>query len=389
MGQAREAAQVLSQALEHFSGLGDPDALVRCLHALYVASLTTGVSLGDIEQHLKAARANFSGKADARLAAQLSFMQSGALIDRDPAHAAEFAQAMLEQALSAGDVWLEALAHRSCGACATRRMLIGQAKQHFARCAEITVAAGRTRDLARVRSWQVMIENRCANFLLAERYGADGLQAAIAADATDIRATILANLANTAVWSGDLDTAERRLQESLALGAERGYAQPSISSLLGEVLIGKGEICEGIRLIERAWESSSPQEDALGVQRVHVPLLLGLAYLAADRTPQADRCAQQIRAEIGTFEHYYIHPQVYLWSAAQLLSLCGYGEDASLFLQAAQRRRQEILATIDDAASRTWFCRFVFNEFIESGAMVDDPLHAWFLPYRARRATAV
>lgn len=389
IGEALEAQQILQQALDQLCAGDDADALVRCLHALYVASLTTGADLGELDERLKFARAKLEHEADARLTAQLAFIQCGATIDRDPALAAEFAEQMLEHAHSAGDVWLEALAHRSCGACATRRMILGAAQGHFRVCAEITIAAARTRDLARVRCWQLMVENRCGDFSAAEEYGADGLQAAIAAGATDIRTMILGNLANTAVWRGDFDTAQIRLSESIALGEERGYAQPSIASLLGEVLIAKGRLADGIALIERAWESSSPQDDVLGTQRVHVPLLLGLAYLAAGRTDEARSCAQRITSQRHAFETYYIHPQAYLWSAAQLLELCGCGEDAAEFFSAARRRKEEILATIDHPASRESFQRFIFNELIEAGVTASDPLHAWFRPHDARRATAV
>lgn len=388
VGEAHEAKRVLQQALHDLSDGEDPVALVRCLTGLYTVFLTTGDSLDELQARVNAARANLEQAADARLAARLAFIQCGASIDRDPQLAGEFAHAMLEHAQSAGDVWLQALAHRSCGACATRRMLLDEAQQHFLKCADITIAAGRHRDLARVRDWQVMLQNRFADFEAAEHFGADGLQAAIAADAADLRTAILANLANTAMWAGDLDTAEARLRESIALGEQRGYAQPSISSLLGEVLIGKGDLSGGIALIERASESGSPQDGALKAHRVHVPVVLGLAYFAAGRTQDGLRYARQVRSQIDAFETYYIHPQVYLWSGAQLLALCGYGDDAAAFLEAAQRRRHEILRAIGEAGSRERFCRFIFNQFIESGTMVDDPLHAWFLPRPSSRRLA-
>lgn len=388
VGEAHEAKRVLEQALERITLAQDPDALVRCLTTLYLVSLSTGDALGEIEDRVNLARASLEEKTDARLAARLAFIQAAATTDRDPQLGVQYAASMLEHALNAGDVWLEALAHRACGAAATRCMRLGEAWRHLRRSEEITVAAGRTRDLARVRSWQVMLANRCADFAAAESYGEQGVQAAIAIDATDIRTTIVSNLGNTAVWKGTLDIAELRLREALRLGAERGYAQPSTESLLGEVFVAKGNLPEGIARIERAWTTGSPQDDSLGTQRVHVPLILGLAYTAASRTGEAKRLAQKIRTELETFERYYIHPQVYLWSAAQLLSMHGFDEESRAFLQAAQRRREEILATIDDDRTRETFVRFVFNQFIENGTMAADPLHAWFTPYAAQPVTA-
>jgi tetratricopeptide (TPR) repeat protein len=267
-------------------------------------------------------------------------------------------------------------------------MHIGQAQAHFKICAQITIAAGRLRDLARVRGWQVMVENRSANFPAAQRYGEEGLEAAAACGANDLITSMHGNLANTAVWAGDLDTAERRVRESLRLGEELGYSHPSISSLLGEVLIGKDDLAGGTAIIERAFETSAPQDDALRTLRVHYPLLLGLAYLAAGREEEARAHAERIRTELPAFQTYYVHPQVYLWSAAQLLRILGYGDDARAFFDAAIRRRQEILETIDDETSRDAFRNFVFNELIERGVRVENPLHAWFLPYDAATAGA-
>jgi hypothetical protein len=262
-------------------------------------------------------------------------------------------------------------------------MLIGEARAHFKRCADITIAAGRLRDLARVRSWQVMIENRSGNVAAAERYGAEGLEAARSCGASDLMMFLRSNLANTAVWAGDLDTAEQRLHESLRLGEEMGYSHASISSLLGEVLIGKGDLAGGTAIIERAFSAPAPQDDALRTQRVHYPLLLALAYLAADRNEDARTFAERVRNELHAFQTYYVHPQAYLWSASQLLRMLGYADDARAFAEAARRRRREILETADDEVTREAIRRFIFNRLIEQGVQVRDPLHAWYLPYDA------
>lgn len=389
IGRMREAIPVLQDALCLLSGGGDADALLRCLAALYVAALSTGDRLDAIDEHIGAARARLGHRADERLSARLAFIQSAALVDREPAAAMEYSERMLEHARSAGDMWLETLAHRSCGACATRLMQLGRAREHLRVCADRTIAAGRLRDVARVRSWQVMLENRCGNFPAAEAYGADGLEAARACGAIDLVTSLSSNLSNTAVWAGDLDAAERRVREALRLGTEHGYAHPSLWSLLGEILIGKGDLRAGLQTIERAWEASSPQEDALGTLRVHVPLLLGLAYLAGGREADARACADRIRGELGAFESYYIHPQVYLWSASQLLRLLDFAADARGFSDRAQRRRDEIRGTLGDEPSREIFDAFVFNEFVADDVCVDDPLHAWFLPYEALKISAV
>jgi ATP/maltotriose-dependent transcriptional regulator MalT len=229
-----------------------------------------------------------------------------------------------------------------------------------------------------------MLENRSGNFAAAQRYGEEGLEAAQACGATDLVAFMHSNLANTAVWAGDLDSAERRLRESLRLCEKLGYAHASISSLLGEVLIGKGDLAEGTAIIEGAREALAPQDDATNTQRVHYPVLLALAYLAGGRTDEARTLAEGVRGELQAFQRYYIHPQVYLWSAAQLLRMLGYENDAHAFAQAARRRRLEILETIEDAVTRETFKRFIFNRLIEEDAQVDNPLHAWFLPYEAK-----
>jgi DNA-binding SARP family transcriptional activator len=385
IGEMRDAIHVLQEALSEMSGRDDPDALLRCLAALYMAAVAVGDERMEGFQHLvNQARVNLEHRADARIGARLAFIESASLIDRDPVAAAQVAERMLEHAHIAGDLWLEALAHRTCGACATRRMLIGQAQAHFRRCSEITIAAGRLRDLARVRSWQVMIENRSGNFAAAERYGGEGLEAARACGASDLVTFMHSNLANTAVWAGDLETAERRLREAIRLSEQLGYSPASISSLLGEVLIGKGDRSGGTAIIESAFAASAPQDDALRTNRVHYPLLLALAYLAAGRDADSRTYAEGIRGELEAFECYYVHPQVYLWSAAQLLRMLGYDDDAQLFADAARRRRLEILETIEDAVTRDTFKRFIFNRLIEEGTQVDNPLHAWFLPYEAK-----
>ena len=385
VGEVHDAKAVLGQALERLSNGNDADALLRCLSALYIVTLSTGEPLDELERQVAAARANLEHRVDARVSARLEFIQSASIMDRDPARAASFAALMLEHARNAGDVWLEALAHRAGGACATRLMQLGSARAHFNRSAEITIAAGRLRDLARLRSWQVMLENRCANFAAANRYGQEGLEAAHASGAADLIASIHGNLANTAVWAGDLDAAEAHLCESLHLGEQRGFVHPSISSLLGEVLVGKGDLDAGIQTIERAREASAPQDDALGTLRVHYPLLLAIAYAAAGREGDARRCAQGIRGELTAFRSYYIHPQIYLWSAGQLLALLGYEESAA-FLDAARGRKEAIAATIGDETSRATFGDFIFNRLIDRNARVENPLHAWFLPYEARAA---
>lgn len=382
VGEVHEAKAVLARALDALGMGGDPDEVLRCLIALYVVYLSTGDPLDELERRVSGVRANLEHRTDARVAARLAFMQSASVMDRDPAQAAQFAQQMLEHAQNAGDVWLEALAHRAAGASAARLMRIGPAQRHLRRCAEITVAAGRLRDLARVRAWQVMVENRCANFAAATRYGEEGLEAARACGAVDLIASFHANLANTAVWEGDLETAESRLRESLRLGEERGFVHPSISSLLGEVFVAKGALAEGTAIIEQAWRASSPQDDALCSLRVHYPLLLGTAYAAARRMDEAHAMAQRIRGELPAFRSYYVHPQMYLWSAGQLLALLGY-EEAPAFLHEARARKDEILQTIDDEPSRQAFGAFVFNRLIDDGVRVEQPLHAWFLPFAA------
>lgn len=379
VGEVRDARAVLGRALEQLAGADDADALLRCLIALYVVGLSTGEPLEELERRVSAARANLEHRADARVSARLAFIGSAAVIDRDPARAAELAAVMLEHARNAGDVWLQALAHRACGASATRLMLLGCARRQLGRCAEITIAAGRLRDLARVRSWQVMVENRCANFAAANRYGEEGLEAARAAGAADLVASIHGNLANTAVWARDLDTAEEHLRHALRIGQERGFVHPSISSLLGEVLVAKGDLDAGIATIERAYEACAPQDDALGTLRVHYPLLLAIAYAAAGRDDAARAFAQRIRGQIAAFSSYYINPHIYLWSAGQLLAMLGY-EESPAFLDAARKRKEEIAASIDDEISRATFRGFVFNRLIEERVRVDNPLHAWFSP---------
>ncbi len=233
IGSLAEATKLLQKALEAFTGGSDVEALLRCLTALYAAALRAGHPLDALDEQIGRARANLERHADARVAARLCHVHSGVLLDRDPAAAHAAGLEMLEHARTAGDRWLEALAHRSIGAAATRRMLIGQAQQHFARSAEISVMAGRLRDVALVRNWQIMAENRCANFVAAAAFGKEGLDTARTCGADDAAASILANLSNTAVWARDLDTAEQNLRESLRMGEERAYAQASIKSLSG------------------------------------------------------------------------------------------------------------------------------------------------------------
>ncbi len=80
------------------------------------------------------------------------------------------------------------------------------------------------------------------------------------------------------------------------------------------------------------------------------------------------------------FRTYYIHPQVYLWSASQLLRLLGYADEAPAFAGAAQERREEIRRSLTDEVSKRTFDAFVFNRLIETDANVSEPLSAWYLP---------
>ncbi len=209
VGEVRQAKHALQRALDDLSMTHDVEALLRCLTALYVATLSSGDPIEDLQERVQQVGAKIERNADDRISARLAFIHAGALLDRDPEAAYEVSERMLEHARSAGDFWLEALAHRSIGACATRRMLITDAQRHLRVSADLTLMAGRLRDLARVRSWQIMVENRAANFAAASAFGQEGLEAAQACGAIDVAASILANLSNTAVWAGDLTSAER------------------------------------------------------------------------------------------------------------------------------------------------------------------------------------
>lgn len=381
-GDFVQAREPLQRALAAYSDGRDSDALLRCLTALFIVANLGGSqsALDEIREQIRRTRASLAPQADARLNARLMQAQSAALLDRDPVAAHEVAVAMLEHTQDANDLWLESRAHLLVGACAARRMLLGEAQSHLRRSAEIEAIVGRHREIARVRSWQVMVENRCADFESARLLGNDGLEAARACEAWDLIYSILGNLANTAVWAGDLQTARNNLTESLRLGEQRGYDNSSQQSLLGEVEIGLGNLDRGVRLLEQARDAAAPQSRALSVHRVHLPLLLGLAYLARGRENDARICAESIRSEIDAFACYYVHPQMHLWSAAQFLRMLGYRESES-FARAARIRLTEIAATIDDERTRTRFQDFVFNRLIAANAETQDPLKAWYLPY--------
>lgn len=381
-GEFQQARPPLQRALAAYSDGRDSDALLRCLTALFIAAnlSESQAALDEIREQIRQTRASLAPQADARLSARLTQAQAAALLDRDPIAAHEAALAMLEHTQDANDLWLESRAHLLVGACATRRMRLGEARRHLQRSAEIEGMIGRHREIARVRSWQVMVENRCADFESARAFGNDGLEAARACDASDIIYNIEANLANTAVWAGDLETARHNLLESLRLGEQRGYERSAQESLLGEVEIGLGNLEAGLQLLERARDAAAPQSRSLAVHRVHLPLLLGLAYLALDRDTDARACAETIRDELDTFAAYYVHPQIHLWSAAQFLRMLGYAESEH-FALAARTRYEDILTTIDDERTRGCFKDFVFNRFIAANAETADPLKAWYLPY--------
>ncbi len=383
-GEVHEAKTTLQKALGMLTRDGDLEGTLRCLAALYAVSLTAGEPLEQITADVESARVQLGGSVDARIRARLAFIECGALLDRDPAAAQQSGETMLQCAKDAGDIWLEALAHRSIGAAATRRMLISLAQSHLRRSAEITTLTGRLRDLSKVRNWQLMCENRCADFDKAVEYGMEGLAAARACDARDMAASIQANLANTMVWSGDLERADSFLAGALATLEQQRIATSSALSLAGEIRVGQGKLGAGIALMEQAAGMPSPQYDALGAGAVHKPLILGLAYAAANRIDEAQRCAQAIRLRRTQFESYYIHPQVYLWSAGQLLRMLGYDAESREFTKAAVRRRNEIRLNIADQRSLDAFERFIFNRLIEEAVDVSDPLHAWFTPYAAR-----
>ncbi len=389
-GEVRAAKTALASALEQLSGEPDVEAIVRCLTTLYTVALECGDPLEECKRACKP-YARISSRAPTRGLVQdwPSCMRAhcSTAIRQPPSRPRPVCSNMRSVQTT---FWLEALAHRSLGASAARQMLIGPAQRHLRRSAEITVMAGRLRDLARVRVWQLLVENRSADFTAARSFGELGIEAAQRCGAVDLLCSCLSNLANTAVWSGDIDGAERNLRESLRVGGERGYAQPSTLSLLGEVTIRQGKIAEGIALIENARNASSPQDVALGVTRVHHPLLLGLVYLAQGREADARRHAEIVRGELAAYRSYYVHPQMYLWSASQLLAMLGYDEDASAFAQAARGRREEILHTIEDEGSRRAFRAFVFNRLIETDAHACGPLQAWYVPQALNReVTAV
>lgn len=388
IGDSQGAREPLEQALTIFSRGAETEPLVRAVTALYITALNSGEPLDDLFARTERMRERVGGTGDARVLARLEHLHSGVLLDRDAVSAQDAAERMLHHAREAGDLWLEALAHRSAAACAARRMSIGEAQEHLRRASEIIVASGRQREIARTLGWQTMTENRCGNFEAARAFGEEALRAARACDAQDLVAATLGNLSNAAVWSGDYERAETLLRESLAVSARSGYTPPSVQSLLGEVLVGTGRTAEGIALIEDARRRSSPQDDLLGTQRIHFPLLLGLAYLATGREREARELAAALLPLRTAMSAYYIHPQVYLWATAQLLRFADFEDDAATFARDARRRRATVLATIrsDDKVSRRAFRGFIFNRLIAENAEAAGPLEAWYTPFAERRS---
>lgn len=244
LGDVRGSRESLERALSFFASSGDVEQLLRTITALYVVALGSGTRLEDLQERAVRMRESLGERADSRVCARLEYLHCGVLLDLDPSAAQRAAEEMLSHARDAGDLVLHALAHRCIGAAAVRRMRISEAQSHLRRSAEMTVISGRRGETAKTRSWQLMAENRCANFEVARAFGDQALGEARACDALDLVPGILGNLSNAAVWDGDSETAERLLRESITQGERAGYAQPSIQSLLGEVLVGTGRLAE-------------------------------------------------------------------------------------------------------------------------------------------------
>lgn len=283
---------------------------------------------------------------------------------------------------------MEALAHRMMGASAVRCLRIGEARMHLRRCEQLISLTSRSRDLAIVRTWQMLAEDACSNFSAAIAIGEDALDSARAAGAADLIVWAQLNLASIQARTGDRAASRSRIGDALRLADEHGFAgiRSGLLGLLGEMAIAEGSFEQGFALIEESTERTACDDPAV---LVHLPVVLGLASAAARRDEEARTWAKAVRGRREVFESFYYHPHLYLWSAAQLLSLLGYADDARAFLLAARRRRDEIAETLDDAISRETFERFEVNRLIAAAepAWIDDPLQA--LPISAARHTTL
>ncbi len=378
-GELRASLEPLRAALEFYSKHGKIEAAIRTIAVLYATSIYLGEPVEFFERELESVRERVSSAADARIRGRLAQLRSGALLDKDPGAAYAAALEVLAFADETDDLALCTAGHRAAAASSIRQMELGKALRHLRECEELVTTNGRPRDLAHVRSWQVLYENRCGGFDRAIALGEEGIAIADRARALELRTIIESNIAISLKWSHRLDRAEAAISSAIYANETLSRRSSSMLSVLAEIRIAKGFLDEGIALLEESVRIRLPQSDALGVASVHEPLVLGLAYVAAGRTKDAKRCAGRILSAMDRYEAYYFHPQAYLWAASRFLSFFGYAE-AEEFRAAARRRYSAILAGIDDADAQRSFRDFVFNRLIVEDVRVEDPHCVWFSP---------
>ncbi len=382
-GEHERAFAELKDAQRLFQERGDVQGALASYTSWLDASISRGVltprmidEIGEIDER----------DGDPRTAALLAFARGRALFNYNPTAAYAAGEQMLASARVAEDRWLEALAHRTMGCSAAHLNRFSTADGHLRRAADLILASGQPFHVASVRYHQMQLANRAAWMDGASAFATDLLAAARACGSIDMEVRCLSNLAEAEIAAGELEMAHERMAP-LHERAHRyglGGVLPAIATVLGGLQVRFESPERGINTLLAAREMSR----RFDVGCAHYLPLLGLAYLCAGDTSNAQACAGELRGCLSEIRGGYFIPQSYLWSSAQLFHFVGEREHAAIFAQAAYERYTEMLATFEAGPMRDAFLAYRFNRAIvalhEHDAWAPDPLHSWFACWDVR-----
>jgi DNA-binding SARP family transcriptional activator len=383
-GDYAGAAGQLREAREAFMACGDTQRAIETYAALLTATIAAGRLQPDVIGEIDAWTPE---DADARTTALIAHLRGRALYNYDPAGALAAGQQMLQAARVADDLWLEALAHRTIGACAGHLNQLSLSAEHLRLCADLTLAAGRPYDLASVRIFQAQTAWRAAFVEPGYEFAAEALSAARACGSKDLEVRAAAMLADLDIETGDAERALNRLAP-LRDTAERfalGGVLPAVLLLYGSLQVVLEDPRAGIATLLESRRLAAQFK----INLTHTFPLLGLSYMCADDRAAARSWAEEVAANLDAMRALFFFPHHYLWASAHLLHFIGNQEHAQAFAAAAYERYHDILSGIADEPMRSAFIAYRLNRAIvelhERGVWTPDPLRLWFSPGNLRR----
>lgn len=376
-GDYERAAEQLREAREAFASSGDAQHAIEAFSALLTVTISAGRLQPEVIGEIDAWKPE---GVDARTTALIAQLRGRALYNYEPAGALAAGQQMLQAARIADDLWLEALAHRTIGACAGHLNRLSLSAEHLRLCADLTLAAGRPYDLSAVRIFQALTAWRAAFVEPGYEFATEALNAARACGSKDMEVRAGTMLADLDVAAGDPERALERLAP-LRETAERcalGGVLPAILLLYGSLQVAHEDPRVGIATLLESRRLASQFKIAL----THTSPLLGLACLRADDPSNARLWANEVTVNLDAVRALFHVPHSYLWASAHLLHFLGDEDEARTFATAAYERYNEILSTIAEDPMRKAFTGYRVNRAIvalhEQELWVPDPIRLWF-----------